>query len=31
VKDYKIAPGDYELAVGSSSADIRQRIKIKVD
>jgi Beta-glucosidase-related glycosidases len=29
--DYKVAPGDYELEVGSSSADIRQRIKIKVE
>lgn len=29
--DYEVAPGDYELEVGSSSADIKQRIKIKVE
>ncbi|MEP6614960.1 MAG: glycoside hydrolase family 3 C-terminal domain-containing protein [Ginsengibacter sp.] len=28
--DYKIASGHYELQVGSSSSDIRQRIRIKV-
>ncbi|MCB1627418.1 MAG: fibronectin type III-like domain-contianing protein, partial [Xanthomonadales bacterium] len=30
VQGYVVSPGDYELRLGASSADIRQRVRLQV-